>query len=162
MIPVPLPGILPSVRALAPVHLFMVVRYASKARDPGKSWPPDALRAYGIAACRELEIRALDKGLSDSVIAFLCGGFNRGARKTNGRVPSIVVRYQAPSWIKTTELHARHRAALLRTDFREHYVAEGWREQTEIVGAGKLDFALPPHDPKAPISRWQFDTSKDW
>jgi hypothetical protein len=162
MIPVPLPGLLLCVKALAPAHLFEVARVAANRIDQKKSWPPDALRAYGVAACREIEVRGLDKGLTDSVIATLCKGYTQGVRKLRGRVPSVLVKYQSPSWIKLPELNARHRRALLMGIFSTHYVAQGWREQTEILGAGPPTLDLPPHDTTAGVVRWQFDTSKDW
>lgn len=161
MIPVPMPGLLLSVRALAPGDLFTVVACAYRKMDPTNSWPPDALRAYGIAALREIDVRGLDHGLTNAQIGLLCGGLERGARKLTGRVPSVLVRYQSPSWAKYGELLARHRASLLRGPYKTHYQKQGWREQLDIEGA-IVSFNLPPHDPTAPVVRWKFDTSKDW
>ena len=150
-----------------------------------------ALLAYGIAACRELEHRRDLPGSSprptvkDHRSAIFAAGLIVKAlreRHDTGKVsvvrrscvPRVLVRYTEPSWWSATnrELYARHRAALLHGPNRGWYVAQGlvdpkvttaqhgqwYEEQLHLVA----DTALPPHDPKAPVVRWQLDTAKDW
>jgi hypothetical protein len=174
-LPVPMNGLLASVRVLALEDLDRVVADASwfaQHLSRGAAWrgAEMALLAYGIAACAELEFRGKESPYRlDDQVAWLVNmakyleprAVSIGAnKKPDGTIMSVRIRYAEPSWMRMTELHVRHRAALLRGPQAAFYAMAGWREQLGIDG--EADTRLPPHDPTAGVVRWILDTSKDW
>ena len=177
-LPVPMPGLVRSVRVLSLGDLGSVsgavAWYADQIATNAATSTPyawaervPALLCYGAACSYEALERA---GGGSDVLRKLCLNTTRLVgiaweealrRGGTGRLRRGK-EWKDPSWMGLTELHARHRSALLRGEDREWYAARGWRDQTHLEGDAGVDLQLPASLVGQAGARWWMEPKRDW